>query len=119
MHRLTNVVGNIRRWRFFNHFLITPLTGTVPIAQCQNMSLTIADNLHFDMSRLGDKFFDKHAIIGKIISAESFNRIKGVFQLSFVITTAHADTATTGGGFKHYRITYDLSSCDRLFNIRE
>ncbi len=117
MHRLTNVVWNIRRRRFFDNFLITSLTGAVPIAQCQHMTLTIANDLYFNMPGLGDKFFDKHAIIGKIIGAQPFDGIESILQFIFGITTTHADTTTAGGGFQHHRITNGLSNSKRLFNI--
>ena len=57
-HFLPLSVGQKRRRRFFDQLLMTPLNRALSIVQMYGVSGLIRQNLHFDMARLGDVFFD-------------------------------------------------------------
>ena len=54
--RLAVSVRKARRRRFFDHFLVTALRGTIALAECDDIAVAIAEDLDFNMARPGDKF---------------------------------------------------------------
>src|SRR6266702_2658200 len=58
------------RWAFFDHFLVTPLNGTIAFAEMNDVSVAIGDNLKFDVMRIDDELLDINLII-----YESFLRL--------------------------------------------
>src|SRR5690606_33229280 len=89
----------IRCGGYFVDFLIAPLCRTIPLAERYGISQTVAENLHYDMTRELDVFFNKHTVIGKVIRAQSFYADESLTKLGFVGAYPHADTPASGGAF--------------------
>src|SRR5207247_11266079 len=57
-HFLAKPRRHQRRWTFLDHFLVTPLNGTIAFAEMNDVSMTIGDNLKFDVMRIDDELLD-------------------------------------------------------------
>ncbi len=54
-----------RRRRFLDHLLMPPLQRAFALEQRQQIAVTVADDLHFDVAWIFDEFFDQHAIVAE------------------------------------------------------
>ena len=79
--------------------------------------MAIRQNLNFNMAGLGNKFFDKNAIITKAAGSFILGRLKAFACLSIRPGDAHALAATPGRGFDHHRIANFLRDFNRLFGV--
>ena len=114
-----NRVGQVGCGGFFQHFLVATLGGTVALAEGDRVALAITENLHFDMAGTGDIFFDKNAIVGKVVGAQSAHGIPGLVQAGGAFTDLHADAATTGGTFQHHRVADLVCRCQGRLLVGE
>ena len=64
-HLFAGLDRDERRRTFLDHLLITPLDGTLTIAQMDQIAVSVAQNLHFDMMRMFDIFLNVNGIITK------------------------------------------------------
>ena len=64
-HLLPKTRRHQRRWTFFDHLLVAPLNGTVAIAQMNNVTMTIGNNLKFDMMRIDDELLEIDLIVSE------------------------------------------------------
>ena len=53
------------RWRFLEHLLVTPLDGTFTLTEVNAVSVFVRENLHFDVTRIGNCFFEIHLVTAK------------------------------------------------------
>ena len=67
--------------------------------------MSIGNQLYFDVSRLFDKFFNKHAIITKGIACFILGGSESFTHFFKTCRDAHTFTATAGGCFEHDRAT--------------
>ena len=64
-HGIAHLNADAWRRRFFDHFLMPALRGTIPFKQMHRIAVAIAKHLHFNMPRAFQITFDQHAIIAK------------------------------------------------------
>ncbi len=67
--------------------------------------MAVADDLHLDVARVLDEFFDQHAVVAKrrlglTLGADDRRR-----EFGCRVNDAHAAPAATGGGFHQHRET--------------
>src|SRR3954454_18883077 len=53
------------RWRFLHHLLMPPLQRAFPLEQGQQVAVTVANDLHLDVTRLFHESLDQHAVVAK------------------------------------------------------
>jgi hypothetical protein len=51
--------------RFFDHFLMAPLDRTLAVIEMNHPAVLVCEDLHFDMARLDDEFFDVEARVAE------------------------------------------------------
>ena len=54
-----------RRRRFLDDLLVPPLQGAFTLEQRQQVAMTVADDLHLDVARVFDEFFDQQAVVAE------------------------------------------------------
>ena len=54
-----------RRRRFLDHLLMPPLQRAFALEQRQQIAVAVADDLHLDVTRVLDEFFDQHAVVAE------------------------------------------------------
>ena len=64
-HRRPRRLVQKRARGLFDHFLIAPLDRTFAFVQIQGVAVAVGQHLNFDMTRLGDKFFNENPVIAK------------------------------------------------------
>src|SRR5438105_7005419 len=58
-----NACGKIRRGRDFDHLLMPPLHGAVALVKMQQVAVMIPQDLHFEMPRTRQIFFQEHGSV--------------------------------------------------------
>ncbi len=114
-----NGIGQVGRGSFFQHFLVASLGGAVALAEGDRMALAVTENLHLDMASTGDIFFDKNAIVGKVIGAQATYRVPGLVQTGGVFTNLHSDATTASGAFQHHRVADLVCRCQGSLFVGE
>ena len=64
-HRLTGGFIEEWAWGLFDHFLVPALDRTFAFAQIDAVAMGITQHLNFDVTRLGNEFLNKNAIVAK------------------------------------------------------
>ena len=64
-HLLTKFLGQRDGRRFFDHLLMVPLDGAVPLSKMDDVAVAIRQNLELDMPWVLDKMLDIHGIVAK------------------------------------------------------
>ena len=104
-------------WCLFDDLLVAALDRTFPLAQIDAVTVAVTEYLNFDMTRLGNKFFDENPIIPKGIRRLILGRLKTLAGLAVVPCYPHAFTAAARRGFDHHRITNLIGNLDRLVSV--
>src|SRR4029453_13580034 len=103
-----------RRWAFFDHLLVAPLNGTIAFAEMNHVSVTIGDNLKFDVMRIDDELLDVNLFISESFLRLVTGAMKGRFKAWFIMGHAQPAAASASGGFNHHRVTDSLCDLDRV-----
>ena len=103
-----------RTRRFLDDFLIAALDRALALAQIDDVAVLVAQNLNFDVARIGDEFFDEDAVV-----AEARFRLRAgagevLHHFAFGKRDAHALAAAARGRLDHHRITNLLGDGDGL-----
>src|SRR5690606_21333749 len=67
-------------------------------------ALAVTENLHFDVTRIGDKLLKEDAVVRKIVGTQAFHGVPRVLQVRGITADLHADAAATGTALEHYRV---------------
>lgn len=78
--RLRHTRRQARRRGFLQHFLITPLHGAVTHAEGNHIALPVAKDLHFEVARPWDVFFNKHPRIAEVVYTQTLDHVEGFRQ---------------------------------------
>ncbi len=89
---LTLCIIEIRRWRTFNHFLVTALDRAIALIKMNRVAMRITQNLHFNVTRTLDKLFE----IDFILAERSFSFALGFrhFSVKVFLSANGTHTAT-------------------------
>ena len=102
-HRFTHLGSHVRRWRFFNHLLMTTLERTIPLEQMHRIH-TITKHLHLNMARAGDVFLNQHVSIAKSGFRLRLGRGKRLFKRFRLLSQPHSLTAAASYRLDQNRI---------------
>ena len=98
-------LSEIGRGRFLDHLLVAALGRTVALAQRDDIAIAVAENLHLDMARAGDIFFEKETAILEVRQREAAHCLVEARQLLRRMAELQADAAAARRAFQHHRIT--------------
>ena len=101
---VANVRRKIRRRRDLDDFLMAALHGAVALVQMQQVAVRVAENLHFEMARARQIFFEEAARIAKRRLCFALRFFERGGELRFVAHDAHAASAAAERGFYDDRI---------------
>ena len=78
-HTLAHFLINNRRWRFFQNFLMPPLDGALALAEMDNVSMFIGQDLHLNVPRVCDQFLNVNLAIAECSQRLAFRRFERRF----------------------------------------
>ena len=96
--------------RDLDNFLVASLHRAVPLVQMQHISVAVAQDLHLDMLRPGNVFFQKDGGISKRPPGLALRLVQQVGQIFATLHHPHATPTTAKGRFDDERKTNPL--CD-------
>jgi hypothetical protein len=77
-HPVSQLGGQYSGRRFFDHLLISPLNGTIPFSQMNNIAEMIGQYLKFNMPRSCQVFFHIHGVIVESRFSFRFSHVVGL-----------------------------------------
>ena len=100
-HAGAELGGEQRRRAFLDDFLIPALHGAVALAEVDEISVGIADDLELDVVGIEDEFFEVTIAIAE--AGDGFVRrgLEEADEFLFLETRTHAAATTAGGGLDH------------------
>ena len=116
-HRLAGGVVQERAGRLFHNLLVAALDRTFPLVQINAVAMRIAQNLNFDMARLGHEFLDENPIIAKAVRRFVLRRLKAFPRLFVIPGDPHSLAAAPGRRLDHHRIADLVRDLHRLVRI--
>ncbi len=102
---------------FLDHFLIAPLDRTFPLAQIDTVAMRIAQDLDFNVPRLGDKFLDEDAIIAKAAGRFVLGALEPLARFIVVPGDPHPLAAAPGAGLDHHRVANLIGDFHRFLGV--
>ena len=110
---------DVGRGRFLDHFLVAALGRTIALAQGQHAPLAVAENLHLNVPRVLDVFFQVNPGVFEIALAQPLHRGERFGEFTFGKAKAHADPAAAGGALEHDGIADLFRRLSRLLGVIE
>ena len=108
-----------RRGRLLDDLLIAPLRRAVALAEREDAALSITENLHLDMPRMGHELFEKDARVLEIAPAQPLDGREGVGEFRAIPAHAHPDAAAARRALQHHRIADALHLDRRRIRARD
>ena len=98
---------------FLDDFLISPLRRAIAFAQREDAPFAIAENLHLDVPRVGDEFFEKDAGLLEIAATQPLDRRIRFRQFRLAPADFHTDAAAARRALQHHGVAdaRSLSCC--------
>ena len=116
-HFLSKLMRNGNTWRFFDHFLMTSLDGTVTLSEMNHVSVFVSKNLHLHMSRVLHKPFQIHGVVRKRMNGFLLRCFKQFGKLLLVSRNSHSFSAAACRSLDHHRKS-DFFYCFLCFRYR-
>ena len=116
-HSLARCIADKAGRGLFNNLLMSALHRTFPLAQINNIAMTIPKHLNFNMARRDNKFFNKDTVIAKGICRFCHGRTHRLWQLCLIMDHPHAFAAAASRSLDHYRIADRGRRNQRFINI--
>ena len=95
-HRRAQGGAHAGRRRFLDDFLVAALQRAVALVQMNGVAVPVGEDLHFDMARRGDIFFDQHAIVAEGGFRLALRRFQRGVEIGVAVDAAHALAAAAG-----------------------
>ncbi len=93
-----------RRRRLFDHLLMAALDGAFPLAEVDEVTMFVAENLDLDVTWTLNEFFEINFARAKGSLGFAGSAAHGAFEVALLSNRAHAFATTAGGGFQQNRI---------------
>ena len=108
--------GNAGRG-LLDDLLVAALHRAITLVQVDVVTVFVSENLHFNVSRPLDVFFNNHVVVVEAFARLIFGRLKSVHKFRLLADNAHAFAATTERCFKHNRETDFFSFCKQDLRV--
>ena len=116
-HGLAGGLIKERRRGLFDDLLVPALNRAFALIQIDAVAMCVAQDLNFDVARLGDEFLDKDTVVAKAVCRLVLGRLEPFAGLVVVPCDAHALTAAPGRGLDHHRIADFVADLDGLIGV--
>ena len=93
-----------RARRFLDDLLVAALDRAFALAKIDDVAVLIAQDLDFDVARIGDELLDEHAVVAEARFRLRARTGKAFRQLAAAVGDAHALAAAAGRRLDHDRI---------------
>ena len=107
---------NKRRWRLFNHFLVTALDRAVTLPEIDDIAVGITEYLNLNVPRTLNKLLNKHPVVTKAIQGFGTAGCKTFKRLLIIVRNPQALATAASRCFDHHGIADVLGNVDR--NVR-
>ena len=114
---LARGVSQARRGCFFQNLLVTALSAAVALAEGDDLTLAVAEDLNLDVAGAGDVAFEIHRGVAEVRVREADDGVVRVFELGRAVADAHADAAASAGAFEHDGIAQGVRLRERVTQI--
>src|SRR6516162_7891800 len=95
-HPMTKLIVDCRRWRLLDELLVTTLGRAVALPQMHDMALSIAEDLHFDVTSSRNEFFDIQRRIAECRSRLGSGRFDCASEVACCMHQSHAPPSAAG-----------------------
>ena len=102
-HRRPRRVGESRRRRLLDDFLVTSLQRAVAFEQVHRVAVRVGKDLDLDMTACFDEAFEQNAIVAERLGGFASRARERVTELTFGAHDPHALAATPGDGLDQQR----------------
>ena len=106
-----------RARRFLDDLLVAALDRALALAEMDHVAVLVAQDLDFDVARIGDEFLDEDAIVAEARFRLRARARKTFGDLAPAEGDAHALAAAAGGGLDHHRVADLVGDGDRLLVV--
>jgi hypothetical protein len=117
--RRTHLGPQVRCWSLFDHLLVAPLQRAVTLSQRDHLTESVAEDLYFDVARVGDVALEEDACIREVGQCQSLHRVERGAQGAGVGAHLHADATATGAALEHHRIADALGGAQCGIDVRQ
>lgn len=117
-HTLTNSRVEIGCRGDFHHFLVTALDRAIAFEKVDNVSGSVAKNLHFNVPGSLDKLLDEHGPIAESGQGFGSGSLEELLHFFHFPHDTHTAAATTVGGFEDDGQTIFSAKVDCFFGCR-
>ena len=94
----------VRRGRLFDDLLVSSLRRAVALADADDASVAVAEDLDLDVTRPRDVFFEKGTGVLEVARTEPSHRFEGAIERLFVGAETKPDAAAARGALQHHRV---------------
>src|SRR6056297_1622636 len=115
--RFASVLRQRTAGGFLDQFLVASLDAAIAFEQMTNVAMFVGDDLDFDVSRLGDEFFQVHASVAERGFGFGPRCPQGRPEHVFALGDPHAFAAAARGGFDQDRKTDFVRDPDRFLVV--
>ena len=104
-HLRAQLGAHARRRRLLDNFLMAALQRAVALVEMDDMAVAVGEDLHFDMARRIDVFFDQHAGVAEGRLRLAHRGFERGIEVGVLVDPPHALAAAAGHRFDQQRIT--------------
>ena len=97
-------IGEERRRRALDHFLVATLHGAVALEQVHEIAVQIAQDLDFDVARTAHQLFEIHLVVAESRLGFAARHGQQLRQLRIAFDDAHAAATATPARLQHHRV---------------
>ena len=110
LHPLPQLRCHQRAGGFLQHLLVAALHAAIPLAQCNNMTVCIGNDLYFYMVRPYNQLFQVNFIVAEEFFGFFLCHFNLLFQLIFPVNAANSTAAAAGRSLDKNRIANSLGN---------
>lgn len=101
-------IGQVGRRRLFDHFAVIVLDRSIALSQVDKIAMSVTDNLHFQVARRKEGFFQIETIITKRSQRRRVRMLRHALQLCRFAHQVHTLAASAAVRLEHQRVTVSL-----------
>ena len=90
------IIAKRRRRRLLDHLLVPPLGRAVALAEMDEITQSVAEDLHLDMARRLDQLFEQQPPVSERALRLALRAFDRRFEAADIVDPAHAASATAG-----------------------
>ena len=96
-------IGQMSRGRLLDHLLVVALDGALALEQMDEVAVSVAEQLHFEMTRPFDEAFEQHAVVAERSECFAARGAQPGRERGRVVDALHALAAAARAGLDQQR----------------